>query len=212
MDPQTVDLIAAVSRHAKDTSLSSSLRAQLYALKAAGIAALFGQHCLIPMHVSTGPWRLAADLGALLPTLRPEQALNLGAALSEAEQQGTPLSPAALLDNGLPLHRWPVPNLRQDSTLSSLSASQRSRLDPRGSWLVGFSVPDGPGQSDDWCDLHQPYRLVESWTDLYRLPTLKQERLDINGYGHRPDRAFKTEFPLDVILAKLNVTIKVNKH
>lgn len=206
---QAVTLVSAVSRHAKDSTLPYGLRAQLYSVKAAGIHALFVQGRLLPDHVSSGRWRFGEDLRSRLATSLLPQAAHLIARLDLAEQTATPLDSQALLAAGLDLIDLPIPNLHRGSTLRTLSASQRSHFDPRGSWLVGFSeLPGGEGaaQAADWCDLHQPYRLVERWTGVNQLPFTPEERLIPGSYGRPPDRAFRRKWPLAAVLAQLNVT------
>ena len=205
MGLQTVNLVAAVSRYAKDSTLPYGLRAQLYSVKAAGILALFQQGKLLPEHVSPGCWVFARALRLSISARTDVSTEAVDALLDQAERTATALDPQKLLNCGIHLTDLPLPNLNARSSLTSLSASQTSRFDPRGSWLIGFCTP-GSSTGENWCDLHQPYRLVASWTDVTNLNMTSTDRLEPGAYGRPPDRAFRTEHPLGEILAALHVT------
>lgn len=184
--PDAVHLISLVSRYAKDPAYGHGDRAALYAVKASGIRQLTVQGRLRATELHAGRWALGEHLATLhLPDW-------LAAQVQAAEWTGEPLDVSLLQRRGVTPLDLGITQATPQSTWANLSASQRSQLDPRGSWLVSFAEP---GQTH--AGLHQPYWQVRGWMAL---PPVTSARLDIGRYGQPPSEEERRQWPLPRVL------------
>ncbi|ASN83210.1 hypothetical protein [Deinococcus ficus] len=190
--PDAVFLINLVSRYAKDPAYGHGDRAALYSVKASGIRQLCRDGRLRATELHEGRWALADRLGA---QSLPEW---LASSLQASEFAAEPLDVQVLEAHQVTPFHLGIPNVTPRTSWPDLSASQRSQLHPRGSWLVSFAVP-----GETHACLHQPYWQVMDWLPM---PPVTTARLDIGRYGEPPSDDERRQWPLPRVLQALNVS------